>query len=234
MDLGFYVQAAGILGAVSATKVISNNIANSESIGYIADRDFYTSYIHGHKAKSSVTMPSSGLFLLNSQGTFECTGRTLDVAIDGRGFFAVQTKNGRMFSRAGRFHLNAQGTLVNSDGFAVLGPDGSQIELEGSESNIRIDGNGLIIVGGKQVGEIGVFALNGKPSKSFLGYVSSNAVDIVTNPKVIQGSVEKANIGKMELMANLAEANNKVHSINKLFEVDNELFKKLSDVVSSN
>ncbi len=173
-------------------------------------------YKHRTNGKDKqIEMPLASAFILNKQGDIVHTNRAMDFSIDGNGFFAIQTEKGRMFSRAGRFYVNSEGILVNLDNFPVLAQDGTQITV-GSSSNISVSESGIISAGDEQVAEIGVFALDGNLTKSFLGYISTDGtVGILESPKIIQGALERSNIDKTEAMLTLNESNSRLAFVNK-------------------
>ena len=78
-----------------------------------------------------------------SQGAIQTTGNPLDVAINGDGFFSIQTPDGVQYTRQGSFTLNTEGVLVTQDGYPVMG-EGGEIALE--EGTVEIDMQGTLDV----------------------------------------------------------------------------------------
>jgi flagellar basal-body rod protein FlgG len=117
---------------------IAHNLANAATPGFKAQ------YLHIRAAE-----PSRFADVLqnidHSQGALEHTGNALDVALQGEGFFAVQTGDGVAYTRRGNFLLNAKQELVTDGGMAVLG-EGGRITARGAD--VRIDGTGSVIVDG--------------------------------------------------------------------------------------
>src|SRR5687767_8544215 len=101
---------------------IANNLANAQTNGF--KRDF-----------ERIMRNESGLVLETrvdlSPGPLTATGNELDVAIDGPGFFAIQTPAGVRYTRAGSFEISSEGELVTKDGMKVLSTSGSPISVEG-------------------------------------------------------------------------------------------------------
>lgn len=149
---------AGISGLNASSKqldVIANNLANVNTIGYKAGTAYFADVLsQSISGGSSGTMQvGRGVSVSEVQtqfgaGSFETTGNSTDVAIDGDGFFMVNNKdNATFYTRAGAFRLNATGLLVDTNGFKVQGqdiingvPSGplKDINLQGVQSNPQV------------------------------------------------------------------------------------------------
>lgn len=123
---GLFAGRAGIQSHGSAISVLADNIANANTIGFKAARPDFTDLLAESVGGSSGATVGNGsqvssITQIFNQGTFEFTGRGLDVAIDGDGFFIVGEGSGRFYSRAGNFQVRSDGVLVNQTGLPVLG-----------------------------------------------------------------------------------------------------------------
>lgn len=169
MDIGTY--AAASLGIVQMRKleIQNNNLANVNTVGFkrqilvtspedfndtfakeLAKEDPYASGDQNRVA--SVNEVSSEIDF--SMGAIKSTGNPLDVALrSANDFFVVNTPEGRMFTRAGNFTLDANGALVTQDGYQVQG-DGGTITAQGAGTNIGADGT--VRSGGNIVGRLQV------------------------------------------------------------------------------
>ena len=173
MTKGFYNLTSAMLTQGRRLDVISNNMANIATPGYKADQFIATTFQEemwkrvGNKNKeeytelgqqSFITAPAN-LSIDYSQGMFEETGQALDFAIDGDGFFAVQTPDGRALTRNGSFSLDLEGYLYLPGQGRVLGVNGSPIQLV--TDKIHADGAGaLYSENGTFLGRIGVFTVD--------------------------------------------------------------------------
>ena len=137
--------------------VIANNVANVNTNGFKADRSLFQEFLAngarednfmaGRDRRISHVMDRA-TFRDYAQGAFEPTKNPLDVAIDGGGFFVVQTPQGERYTRDGSFQINNQGQLVNSSGFPVLGASGPiQFQQTDKQINIAQDGNVTVLEG---------------------------------------------------------------------------------------
>lgn len=124
---------------VDALNVVSQNIANMRTPGYRAER-LEEDFSHG--------LPTSQVTLDGSDGPVLDTGRKLDVALQGNGYFLVADKDGTYLSRDGAFNVDSTGQLVDAAGHAVLGESGP-IRLDNGPASIRPDGqvvqNGQVV-----------------------------------------------------------------------------------------
>lgn len=124
----FATALSGLTAQQSKLEMIGNNIANMNTIGFKAGRMTFAEQL-GQTVGIGYTP--------FSQGTFQSTGNTTDLAINGKAFFVVQGEEEHMFTRAGNFRFNGDGKLVNSDGLAV----------QGWMSNINSDAQGATLLG---------------------------------------------------------------------------------------
>ena len=151
MDSGFYSAFTGFAARMDALDIIANNLANANTTGFKSHRSFYRSF--SAWLQPSLTTPINsavnqygvlgGARLDLSAGSFEPTGNETDVAIEGKGFFNIQTQNGIRYTRAGNFSLNAQRQLVTSQGDLVLNdqkPTPGPIQIPAGQLTISPDG----------------------------------------------------------------------------------------------
>lgn len=120
MDSGFYSAFAGLAARMDALDVVANNLANISTTGFKAQHEFYRSF--SSWLQPSLTTPMNeavnqfgvlgGASLDLSQSTLAPTGNKTDVALQGAGFFTIQTNNGLRYTRAGNFSLNTKRQLV--------------------------------------------------------------------------------------------------------------------------
>lgn len=131
---GLFAGRAGISTHGTAIAVVGDNISNASTIGYKTSRAEFEDFIAGGQAAGKVIGSGSNLAAVTTvftQGTLEFTGRNLDLAIDGNGFFVVSDGGQRFYTRAGNFKLDSAGFLIDPNGFRVLGfPTGGSGALE--------------------------------------------------------------------------------------------------------
>jgi flagellar basal-body rod protein FlgF/flagellar basal-body rod protein FlgG len=203
MDSGYYAAMTGLVARTQALDVAATNLANAQTPGFRAEREYFRSVLLGPDAADSQlgrTVNDYGLVggdrLSMTQGTIQQTGNPLDLAIEGDGFFVVQTANGVRYTRDGSFRRATNGQLVTEAGEPVLSAAGQSILLPPGEISIGAAGN--VSVAGGTVATLGVVDF---PTGTQLTAEGSNryaAPQGVTaspskNSMVRQGALEAAN-----------------------------------------
>jgi flagellar basal-body rod protein FlgF len=119
---------------------VTNNVSNASTSGFKSEHLYYA--MKGKQAQEGalVDLGSTVSKMDYSQGTLKVTGNTFDLAIEGEGFFTIQTRQGNVYTRNGSFVLNKNKELVTSSGDYVLGESG-KIVIEGAAVNIDKDGS---------------------------------------------------------------------------------------------
>jgi flagellar basal-body rod protein FlgF len=162
MDSGYYAAMTGLLARTQALDTAAANLANAQTPGYRAEREYFRSVLLGPDALNSQlgqTVNNYGLLggdrLNLAQGALQQTGNPLDLAIEGQGFFAVQSAQGVRYTRDGSFHRSPTGLLATEAGEAVLSASGQSIPVPPGE--VSVGANGVISVAGGAVATVGVF-----------------------------------------------------------------------------
>jgi flagellar basal-body rod protein FlgF/flagellar basal-body rod protein FlgG len=212
MDSGYYAALTGLVARTQALDTAASNLANAQTPGYRAEREFFRSALMGPEAADSQlgqTVNNYGMLggdrLNMAQGALQQTGNPLDLAIEGDGFFQIQTANGLRYTRDGGFHRARNGQLVTAAGEAVLSTTGLPIAVPPGEVSVGADG-GLSVAGGT-VASVGVFTFppgtqltpeganryvppaDTKPVPSKTGAIHQGAIESA-NQDVIQGSLD--------------------------------------------
>ncbi|MFT4585678.1 MAG: flagellar basal-body rod protein FlgF [Gammaproteobacteria bacterium] len=146
MDRMIYVAMSAAKQMLSAQSVSAHNLSNAGTVGFKADLGaFHSMPVYGPGHPSRVFAMASKPGVDFQAGSIEMTGNDLDVAVIGKGFIAVQAKDGsEAYTRAGDLNLSVTGQLTNGAGYAVLG-NGGPIAIPQSES-ILIGNDGTISI----------------------------------------------------------------------------------------
>ncbi|WP_375463965.1 flagellar basal-body rod protein FlgF [uncultured Methylobacterium sp.] len=131
--------------------VIANNMANVSTTGFKGRSTRFQEYLMPTASADSFSgsdrrlsyVIDQGTALDLGQGAIEPDGNPVHVAIQGEAFFAVKTPQGERYTRNGAFEVDAQGTLVNSDGYAVQG-EGGPITINAQETGLSIGPDGTV------------------------------------------------------------------------------------------
>jgi flagellar basal-body rod protein FlgF len=159
MDSGYYAACTALVARTQALDTIANNLANASTVGYRAAQNIFSSVLAdaGSTSGSPVNQAINNFGILSgttldlSQGAMQKTGNDLDLAVQGSGFFVVQTANGPMYTRNGSFQVSGKGQLVTATGDAVMGDKGVIPMLPGP---ISISDDGTISSNGAVAGKL--------------------------------------------------------------------------------
>jgi flagellar basal-body rod protein FlgF len=204
--------------------VVANNIANIDTTGYKSDRAAFSEFLMTGAANERFSgrdrrmsyVQDRATWIDNSPGAITRTGDPLNVAIDGKGYFTVQTPRGQRYTRNGAFSLNATGQLVTSDGYQVLG-DGGPITFQPTDHDIVISETGIITVregasttdsprGKLQLASFAQpQALQKDGNSTFTAPNGVNPDPAPANTRVMQGAVEKSNVNGVAEMARMIQ-----------------------------
>ncbi|HLU18539.1 MAG TPA: flagellar basal body rod protein FlgF [Pusillimonas sp.] len=220
MDRLVYTAVNGANRVLDQQAVLTNNLANVGTAGFREQLINYRSVPvmaeQGLPTRVSTvaTTPGSNM----RPGIMTETGRALDVAITGDGWFSVQTPNGEAFTRAGEFSINTEGMLVNRDGYLVMSADNVPIQIP-DRGIVTITGDGTITAIGagdnpNDIQNVAQLKLS-KPQENALirgadGYFRANPdiePFVPANPdvRVVSGYIENSNVSAAETMVALIE-----------------------------
>jgi len=203
-----YILAAGGERAKEQLDIVTNNIANVNTPGF---KRVLMEEFSQHIPKNRGDSYNLLIFprfkqtdVVLEQGALKKTGNPLDVALKGRGFFAVKTKAGEVYTRNGHFFIDADGKLVDANGNPVLDISDREIVLN-SESNVTITEDGVVYEGNKKVAVLKIVDFSSvKPLGN--SYYAGNGQPIATDAAVLQGYLEESNVNPVKEMVKLIEA----------------------------
>jgi len=223
MDPAYYVAAGSLKARSFHLETLSNNLANSSTVGYKTERSFFSVF---NKAKSSdrnlplTQVVNDGTVLAQrgldfSQGASKPTGRNLDFAIEGNAFFMIQTPQGAKATRDGRFQLGSKGELQTLDGFTVLGKNGQSLQIDPKAGALSIGPDGTLQQGQTIVGRLDLKAFKTPGALPRLGYNRYDPTGMEEAPAtatVSQGYLEQSGVDVASTMVDMIR-------LNRLFEM---------------
>ena len=188
-------------------RVIGQNVANLETVAY--RREIAVTHPTFEQATDDARAALGRALSVQSMidqrpGTLKSTGEQLHLALEGSGFFVVETPQGEALTRRGDFHLDSEGRLVTRDGHAVLGSQGV-ITLTGTPA---IAPDGTVRVGGQTVAQVRIAQVAAETKLTPLGadlYSAPQLPDADTSARVRQGFLETSNVESVQEMVRLIE-----------------------------
>jgi flagellar basal-body rod protein FlgF len=238
MDSGYYAAMTGLVARTQALDTAASNLANAQTPGYRAEREYFRSALLGPDAFDSQlgeTVNSYGLLggdrLSMAQGQLQQTGNPLDLAIEGQGFFMIQTANGPRYTRDGAFHRAPNGQLVTAAGELVQSFAGQPIAIPPGEVSVGADGS--ISVAGGVAATVGVFAFPAGTELTPEGanrYIAPQGVKPVTaqGASVHQGAIEGANLDVIQGSLDLVMMQRQAEMMQKALTVFHTEFNKFA------
>jgi len=249
MYQGFYNLTSQMITQNRNLNVISNNMANASTPGYKSDTFVGTSfkeevlYRSGNKDKTNQTpigsthriWASDTEYVDFTQGGLEQTENALDFAIDGRGFFAVQTENGVQYTRVGSFITDNEGYLYLSGVGRVYGADGNFIRL--TTDNVTADSFGRIFskLDNSYVGQLMVVDFQDYENiiKGDNGMFIVNEQPQATNRYTIyQGYLEVSNVDMLNEMVDMMASQRALQSAAQILKMYDQVIGKSSQIGS--
>ena len=211
MFTGIYSSASAMDVASRQHEVIANNLANANVPGFrrtLLAVSSYSSRVVNDEGDVRATMRGTGIarsFTDFTTGAFERTNRKLDFAIQGDGFFVVDTPQGIRYTRNGSFHISSDGSLVNAEGMPIQGSGGPvSIPPETSISQITIDNAGTLRAGTNEIGKLDVVTFDNPDRLVQTGPTRFQAPPGVTpvpaDSRIIQETLELGNASIVDEM----------------------------------
>jgi flagellar basal-body rod protein FlgF len=244
MIKGIHTSAAGMLPMMTRLDVIANNLANMNTTGFKRDEVFMHLVKDAALAQAQGAGNSAEAEVQHvtdfSEGSLNPTNNPLDLAMQGRGFFVIDTPQGMRYTRNGNFTLTTQGVLVTAKGDPVIGTSG-RIQIPNtqdlSQGKIVVSESGEIIVDNKSVARLRIvdFAdtsvLMKEDGSLFSGPLGLPVNDIHENKvSVRQGFLEGSNVEGLEEMIALVELTRNFESNQRVIQTQDTTLEKTNEV----
>jgi flagellar basal-body rod protein FlgF/flagellar basal-body rod protein FlgG len=238
MDSGYYAAMTGLIARTQALDIAATNLSNASTPGYRAEQEYFRSALMGPGgADSQLGQVVNNFGVLGGdrlnmgQGALEQTGNPLDMAIEGQGFFMVQTPNGPRYTRDGGFHRAPGGLLVTAKGDSVLSATGLPIPLPPGEVSVGVDG--VLSVAGGVVATVGVYTFPKGEELTPEGanrYLAPEGVKpaLSADAAIHQGAIENANQGLIPGTLNLILIQREAEMMQKALAVFHTEFNKIA------
>lgn len=218
MPGGVYSALSGMQARLDALERIASDLANTGTAGYktvrtarvAAERDFAT------QLQSAVDVAKGSSKTDLTPGTISSTGRDLDVAIDGEGFFAIQTGGVVRYTRTGNFTRRTDGVLATVNGDPVLDAQYRPIRI--GTGKVSIDGDGTVSTGGTTNGRLQVWQIEERDLLRDNGMLFRPMAGVKPQPSgtaLVSGSLEQANVSMADRMTSLIDVSRSFEALQK-------------------
>jgi len=157
MDNPGYITLTRQSGLMREMQVIAHNIANGSTTGFRREGVLFSEFVRnldGVEAPLSMAAGNARQTFL-TQGGLSFTGGSLDLAIEGEGFFRIETDQGERVTRAGHFAIDADGQIVTPDGFRLLDDGGAPVQVPPG-TTLSVARDGTLSADGEPVAQLGI------------------------------------------------------------------------------
>lgn len=232
MLVGLYTAASELDAMSKSHEIIAQNLANANTNGYKRSMATFETLLAepdaGTEDAASTTVVSTVAVDL-TPGKLAFTGSDFDLAIKGEGFFTIQTDNGLIYTRKGRFVLSPQQEIITPEGGRLLGNAGV-LQLPPGGKKIHVDANGMVSVDDASIGKLKITHFPNPDSLTQYGGTTFKSDDIANTGEdakdfeIAQGYVETSNVDVMgEMIAMIANM--------RSYEMGYKVTKSMSDTL---
>ncbi len=205
---------------------IANNLANVDTSGYKKENvTFWEMLFTAHDDRQRVGK-AMRVISDHSQGPMEMTGNPLDIAIEGEGFFRIQTPEGIRYTRSGSFNLNSEGQMVTPDGNLLIG-EGGPVVVNGKE--ISVNQGGGITVDGELVNQLAIVTFDNyenieKEGNSLFKLTDETVAERISEDfRLQQGFLEGANVNSTLELTEMIDLHRAYQAQQKIIQTVDEL-----------
>lgn len=223
MDAAGYVALTRQSGLMREMGVVANNIANLSTTGFRREGVMFSEYVAAMDQGPSISMANGNTRVVDlTQAGISQTGGTYDFAIQGEGFFLIETPDGQQLTRAGSFTPSATGELVTPDGHRLLDQGGAPVFVPPDARTVALAQDGTLSADGAPIARIGLWqpadpnSLRHQSGTLF----SADAVEPAETGILLQGFLEDSNVEPVSEIARMIEVQ-RAYELGQTF-LDNE------------
>jgi flagellar basal-body rod protein FlgF len=210
MDNAIYATLSRQSGLMQEMRTVANNIANISTSGFRREGVIFSEHVAAldGEAPSMSMAYAHGRNINDAQGPLSQTGGAFDFAIEGEGYFMIETPQGNQLSRAGSFTPSAEGELVTPDGHRLLDAGGTPIFVPTDQGPVSMAQDGTLSAGGRPIAQVGVYMPadpNGLVHTGGTRFVAEAGTVPAEGAVLLQGFVEGSNVEPVSEIARMIE-----------------------------
>ncbi len=209
MDAAGYTTLARQSGLMREMQVVAHNIANASTTGFRREGVIFAEHVARLEGEPSLSMAhATGRMIDLSEAGITATGSAFDFAIQGEGFFMVETPEGNRLTRAGSFTPSAEGELVNSDGYRLLDEGGSPVFVPPDAGPVALARDGTLSADGAPLAKIGLWQPLDRNDLVHQGgtlFAAPGGTEPAEGGELLQGFVEDSNVNPVSEIARMIE-----------------------------
>jgi flagellar basal-body rod protein FlgF len=209
MDASGYTTLTRQAGLMREMQLVANNIANASTTGFRREGMVFSEHVKRLEEGPSLSMANGNARHVDmTQAGLSQTGGTFDFAIQGDGFFQIETPNGLRLSRAGSFTPNADGELVTPDGYRVMDEGGSAVFIPPDAAQISLARDGTLSADGEPLTRIGLWQPADPQKLTHEGgtlFAAAGGLEPAGGGVLLQGFVEESNVNPIVEVSRMIE-----------------------------
>ncbi len=210
MENASYATLTRQSGLLREMQAVANNIANLSTTGFRAEGVVFAEHVRAlGRGEGSLSMATANARHIHlDQGALTPTGGSFDFAIEGEGFFLVQTPDGEALTRAGHFMPSAEGELVTPDGHFVLDAGGAPIFIPPDVRNVTLASDGTLSADGRPLSVLGVWQPvdpHDLQHQSGVQFRAEGGVEPAPPATLLQGFLEESNVNPVAQITRMIE-----------------------------
>lgn len=237
MDNSIYIALSRQVALFNDMEVSANNIANAATPGYNAQKLIFSDYLVKDNARKDAYANDVTAYRDTAKGSIRMTDNPFDLAITGPGYFLVETPYGTRYTKAGNFQIDANGILMTTEGYPVLGNDNGNITIPDGVKHVVINGLGQITADGADVGQVGMVEFKNEQKMERLGSLLYNSKEEpvpAESSRLIQGGLESSNVSAVSELVRVQEVSRSVANTQKFIETMYDLQRKAANIYAKN
>lgn len=227
MDNANYVTLTRQAGLMKELQIVANNIANMATTGYRTEGVVFAEMIERSPSDGgTIAMTDARVRYTDGiQGALKSTGGTFDFALQGKGYFQVETEDGPRLTRNGAFTRNLQNELTTFDGQRVLDSAGTPIFLPPDANSFLVSEDGTISADQRPIAQLGVYNVEDEAEllrSDGVLFKTDGAIVPVEGTAVIHGYIENSNVNPVEQISRMIEVQRSYEMGQKFLEKEDE------------
>lgn len=226
MDNAIYTTLTRQSGLMREMQALANNIANASTTGFRQENVIFSEHVKRVPGGTSLSMATAAVRHTSMmQAGLTQTDGPLDLAIEGEGFFLIDTPQGQRLTRAGHFSTSAEGELVTADGHRVLDGGGAPVFLPPDAGALSVAADGTLSANGVPLSQIGLVRPrdpSGLIRETGLLFRANDRFEPAENGRILQGFLESSNVDAIGQIARMIEVQRAYEMGQSLLEREDE------------
>jgi len=237
-----YIALSRQAGLWRQLDVVANNLANANTPAYKSEEMMFREYLVQTRSTDRALggklsfVQDAAAVRDTREGPVTSTGNTLDFALQGDGYFQIETEAGMRYGRNGHFRLDQTGMLVNSDGFAVMDDRDQPIIFAPNETQIQVASDGTVSTENGRVAKLKVVKFANDQELHQAGsslYETNQTAETVERPSILQGMMEESNVQPVLELTRMTQLLRQYEGVQKLIDNENDRQTKAIDALSN-